>query len=60
MKAINDGRSENQGSPSQSKIQGLLTPPIVEIIWVKNVIIKKIYPENMKNIVGAVWELPAK
>ena len=21
---------------------------------------KKIYPENMKKIVGAVWELPAK
>ena len=29
-------------------------------LWVLNDIIKKIYPENMKNIVGAVWELPAK
>ena len=28
--------------------------------WVLNEIIKKIYPENMKKIVGAVWELPAK
>ena len=48
----------------------LLTPPIAEIIWVKNVwaivvcgfteIMKKVYPANLKKIVGAVWELPAK
>ena len=50
----------------------MATPPIPEIIWVKNVraivarlwvlheIIKKIYPENLKKILGAVWELPAK
>ena len=25
-----------------------------------NEIIQKIYPENMKKIVGAVWKLPAK
>ena len=42
-----------------------------EILWVKNVrgncglwilneIIKKIYPENLKKIMGAIWELPAK
>ena len=47
-----------------------ITPPIAEIIYIKNVgaivvcgfLIKKIkkYPENMKKIVGAVWELPAK
>ena len=48
------------------------TPPIAEIIWVKNVraivvcgflmkyVIKKIYPDSLKKIVGAVWELPAK
>ena len=47
------------------------TPPIAEIIWVKNVraivvcgflmkSIKKKYPENLKKIVGAIWELPAK
>ena len=29
-------------------------------LWVPNEIIKKIYPENLKKIVGAVWELPAK
>ena len=29
-------------------------------LWVLNEIIKKIYPENLKKIVGAVWELPAK
>ena len=29
-------------------------------LWVLNEIIKKIYPENMQKIVGAVWELPAK
>ena len=28
--------------------------------WIPNEIIKKIYPENLKKIVGAVWELPAK
>ena len=47
------------------------TPSIPEIIWVKNVrgncglwvlneIHKKTYPENLKKIVGAVCELPAK
>ena len=45
------------------------TPPIAEIIWVKNVRaivvcgflkILKTYPENLKKIVVAVWELPAK
>ena len=52
-------------------VQTVPTPPISEIIWVKNVraivvcgglneMIKKIYPENLKKIVGAVWELPAK
>ena len=29
-------------------------------LWVHNEIIKKIYPENLKKIVGAVWDLPAK
>ena len=29
-------------------------------LWVLNEMIKKIYPENLKKIVGAVWELPAK
>ena len=29
-------------------------------LWILNEIIKKIYPESMKKIVGAVWELPAK
>ena len=29
-------------------------------LWVLDEIILKIYPENLKNIVGAVWELPAK
>ena len=29
-------------------------------LWVLNEIVKKIYPENLKKIVGAVWELPAK
>ena len=29
-------------------------------LWVLNEINKKEYPENMKKIVGAVWELPAK
>ena len=29
-------------------------------LWVLNEMIKKIYPENLKKIVGVVWELPAK
>ena len=29
-------------------------------LWVLNKTIKKIYPENLKKIVGAVRELPAK
>ena len=29
-------------------------------LWVLNEIIKKIYTESIKKIVGAVWELPAK
>jgi hypothetical protein len=29
-------------------------------LWVLNEIIKKEYPENLKKIVGALWELPAK
>ena len=29
-------------------------------LWILNEIIEKIYPENFKKIVGAVWELPAK
>ena len=29
-------------------------------LWVLNEIIKKLYPENLKKIVGALWELPAK
>ena len=29
-------------------------------LWVLNEIIQKIYPENLRKIVGAVWELPAK
>jgi hypothetical protein len=29
-------------------------------LWVLNEIHKKTYPENLKKIVGAVWELPAK
>ena len=29
-------------------------------LWVLNEIIKKIYTESLKKIVGAVWELPAK
>ena len=29
-------------------------------LWVLNEMIKKIYPENLKKNVGAVWELPAK
>ena len=48
-----------------SRVQTMVTPPIAEIIWVKNVraivvcgfLIKwfeKKYPENLKKIVGAV------
>ena len=29
-------------------------------LWVLNKMIKEIYAENMKRIVGAAWELPAK
>ena len=29
-------------------------------LWVLNEIIKKIYPENLKQMLGAVWVLPAK
>jgi hypothetical protein len=29
-------------------------------LLVLNEMIKKIYPENLKKIVGAIWELPAK
>ena len=29
-------------------------------LWVLNEIVKETYPENLKKIVGAVWELPAK
>ena len=29
-------------------------------LWVLYAIVKKIYFENLKKIVGAVWELPAK
>ena len=29
-------------------------------LLVLNEIIKKIYPENLKKNLGAVWELPAK
>jgi hypothetical protein len=28
-------------------------------LWVLNEMIKKIYHENLKKIVGAIWELPA-
>ena len=28
-------------------------------LWVLNEILKKTYPENLKKIVGAIWELPA-
>ena len=49
-----------------------VTPPIAEVICmcqkcggdcgllVLYEIIKEKYPKNMKKIVGAVWELPAK
>jgi hypothetical protein len=29
-------------------------------LWVRNEILKKTYAENLKKIVGAAWELPAK
>ena len=29
-------------------------------VWVLNEILKKAYPENLKKIVAAVWELRAK
>ena len=29
-------------------------------VWILNEIIQKIYPENLKKIVGAVWKLPSK
>ena len=29
-------------------------------LWVLNEILKKTYPENLKKIVGAFWEIPAK
>ena len=29
-------------------------------LWVLNEITKETYHENLKKIVGAVWELPAK
>ena len=29
-------------------------------LWVLNEIMKRMYPESLKKIVGAVWELPAK
>ena len=29
-------------------------------LWVLNEILKKTYPESLKKIVGAIWELPAK
>ena len=29
-------------------------------LWVLNEMIKKTYAENLKKIVGAVWELPVK
>ena len=29
-------------------------------LWVLNETLKKTYPENLKKILGAVWELPAK
>ena len=29
-------------------------------LWVLNEIPKKTYPEGLKKIVGAVWEIPAK
>ena len=29
-------------------------------LWFLNEMIKKIYPETLKKIVGSVWKLPAK
>ena len=29
-------------------------------LWVLNESLKKTYPENLKKIIGAVWELPTK
>ena len=29
-------------------------------LWVLNETMQKKYPENMKKIVGAIWEIPAK
>ena len=29
-------------------------------LWVLHEIVKNIYPEDLKKIVGALWELPAK
>ena len=29
-------------------------------LWVLNETMDKTYPENLKKIMGAVWELPAK
>ena len=29
-------------------------------LWLLNKILKKTYPEILKKIVGAVWEIPAK
>ena len=53
------------------KFQSFITPPIAEILCVKNAraivvcgflmkLFKNIYAESLKKIVGAVWELPAK
>ena len=32
----------------------------ISVLWVLNEIFQKKYPENMKEIKGAVWKLPAK
>ena len=29
-------------------------------LWVLHEILKETYPENLKKIVGAIWELPAR
>ena len=29
-------------------------------LWVLDEMIKKLYPENLNKIVGAVWELPVE
>ena len=53
------------------EIKDRFTPPIPEIIWVKNVkaivvcgflmkYLNKIYLESFKRIMGTVWKLPAK